>query len=315
MAGVRNSRAVTAVFLILIICVQATVPVPFEPPEIQTEDDQVVTVCRNGRNLQESLCEKLVKICIAYVLGKCIDWIWQKITVRCDPILTGFDGKEFHYNEVGDFSLLSEGDGWQVEATFAGATVYVGEELKETSWTTSVRILDPNGNMVSCALPAIMPNTSVVQMTAVASASSNHTILSGNKATVEFEQMSAKAVVTEGPASDVWACVVTTPKLKITVYQVWGWKQALIAPEMEGWATPFTWLNTDLELLQPLTAPVTGILGATYPVHFAAEQTTLRPDMDTAGGAVATIEGDGRHGRQLASVDVVFPLSAGVAGL
>lgn len=69
------------------------------------------------------------------------------------------------------------------------------------------------------------------------------------------------AVMSDGPSPDLWALVVTTPKLEITVYQVWGWKQAQIDFEMEGWAIPFTWLNTDFKLHQRLAAPVTGILG------------------------------------------------------
>lgn len=34
--------------------------------------------------------------------------------VRCDPIMTGFDGKEFHFNDAGDYTLLEDGDGWKV---------------------------------------------------------------------------------------------------------------------------------------------------------------------------------------------------------
>lgn len=49
------------------------------------------------------------------------------------------------------------------------------------------------------------------------------------------------AVLTDGPDPEVWACIVTTPKMEITIKQMWGEKQAQIDPQMESWATPFTW--------------------------------------------------------------------------
>ncbi|GAB4821108.1 hypothetical protein N2152v2_008154 [Parachlorella kessleri] len=142
-----------------------------------------------------------------------------------DPIITGFDGKPFHFDQTGEFTLLSSGDGLRVDVTFAGASTQAQEE---TSWTSSVRFIAPNGDMVACALPAIQRNTSRVQ--------------------VLSEQ------------GNVAGCQVATSKLQATIYQVSGYEQAVVHPE-EAWAAPYTWLNTDITLRKPLPAPVTGILG------------------------------------------------------
>jgi hypothetical protein len=40
---------------------------------------------------------------------------------------------------------------------------------------------------------------------------------------------------------EVWAVVVDTPVMELTVKQMWGWQQSQIDPEMEAWAVPFTW--------------------------------------------------------------------------
>ena len=36
--------------------------------------------------------------------------------VKSDPIITGFDGKSFHFDQAGEFILLSSGDGFRVSA-------------------------------------------------------------------------------------------------------------------------------------------------------------------------------------------------------
>ena len=49
------------------------------------------------------------------------------------------------------------------------------------------------------------------------------------------------AVLTEAPTPQVWAVVVTTPKMVLTVKQMWGWQQAQIDFNLEAWAQEFTW--------------------------------------------------------------------------
>ena len=36
-------------------------------------------------------------------------------------------------------------------------------------------------------------------------------------------------------------CILTTPNLEIRVDQVSGFEQALLHPDTESWAAPFTW--------------------------------------------------------------------------
>lgn len=281
---------------------------------------------QSRRHLLDNICYEEREVCLEFTIRPpfiCVKYHTVSFTVpcpcpagvRCDPIITAFNGKEFHFNEVGRFTLLEDGDGWKVEVTFTGETVLEGEgagEIKEKSWTSGVSIIAPNGDIVSINLPAIKPNSTKLQMTAKAGNATDHKLLSPNNTYIAFDQMSATAVLSEGPEQDVWACIVGMTKMEITVFQMWGWKQAQIDPEMESWAIPFTWLNTDVKVLKPLAAPVTGILGDTYPAAAATAQTSLYPDAETS--VVASIVG-ANHGRSLAGFEDDVFLSAGVVGL
>ncbi|GAB4821103.1 hypothetical protein N2152v2_008149 [Parachlorella kessleri] len=230
--------------------------------------------------------------------------------VKSDPIITGFDGKPFHFDQTGEFTLLSSGDGLRVDVTFAGAST---EAKEEKSWTSSVRFLAPNGDMVACALPAIQPNTSRVQVSAMpAQAPLEVSLLSSRSPSAELEEMTAAAVLSE--SGQVTGCQVTTSRLQATVYQVSGYEQALLHPE-EAWAAPYTWLNTDVKLLKPLPAPVTGILGGTYPVDKEAETQFLRA-LEEPGGVGAGVVGEPAGTRRgLSGVASPVFLESSIVGL
>lgn len=233
--------------------------------------------------------------------------------LRCDPILTGFDGKEFHFNQVGDFILLEEGDGWKVESTFTGETVTDDFELMEKSWTTSVRVISPNGDKISMLLPKIKPSTTQAEVVAMAADGTAEVHLSSAQPTIAFEHMSAKIVASE--EKGVWACLIKTPKMSVTITRTTGWEQAQIDPTMESWATPFTWLNVNFKLNTLLAGPVTGILGATYPPQLALGEDDLQPL-----SVVASVAGDTVTTRSLtasldANGDRPISMTAGIEGL
>ncbi|GAB4819965.1 hypothetical protein N2152v2_007011 [Parachlorella kessleri] len=237
-----------------------------------------------------------------------------------DPIIVGFDGKSFHFDDVGEYVMLESGDGYQVHSTFAGAAAYNDQnDMMEKSWTSSVRLFSPNGDMLSCALPAILPNTSLLQVTAAA-ASLATTMLSLTKTTVELAEMSASALLSEGDEPKrVTGCILNTPKLEIRVDQVSGYQQAMLHPDTESWAAPFTWLDTTFVVKKPLAGPVTGIIGATYPADKVAEQRALYSEAD-GDGVTANMKGEGpaprSHRRALADTGSLFiPISSGIVGL
>ncbi|GAB4821106.1 hypothetical protein N2152v2_008152 [Parachlorella kessleri] len=226
-----------------------------------------------------------------------------------DPIITGFDGKSFHFDQTGEFTLLSSGDGFRVDVTFAGAST---EAKEEKCWTSSVRFIAPSGDMVACALPAIQPNTSRVQVTAMpVSAPAQVTLLSASGPSMELAEMTATAVLSE--QGQVAGCQVTTPELQATVYQVSGYEQAALHPE-EAWAAAYTWLNTDIRLKKPLPAPVTGILGATYPVNNGAEAKFLRALEQQGSGVEAGVAGE-PGSRRLAGVARPYYLESSMVGI
>lgn len=237
-----------------------------------------------------------------------------------DPIIVGFDGKSFHFDDIGEYVMLESGDGYQVHSTFAGAAAYDDQQdLMEKSWTSSVRLFSPNGDMLSCALPAILPNTSLLQVTAAA-ASLETTMLSLTKPSVELAEMSGSVLLSEGDEPKrVTGCILNTPKLEIRVDQVSGYQQAQLHPDTEGWAAPFTWLDTTFVVKKPLTGPVTGIIGATYPADKVAEQRVLYNEAD-GSGVTANMKGEGpapkAHRRALAETGSLFiPISSGIVGL
>ncbi|GAB4824033.1 hypothetical protein N2152v2_011079 [Parachlorella kessleri] len=257
-----------------------------------------------------------------------------------DPIITGFDDRKFHFNEVGNFTLLSDGEGYMVETTFVGVPPVDGVMPKETSWTSEVRVYNARGDKVTCHLPAILPNTSriesinprqgsprfqgestslefsvhiltmthglLVAVYAQAAGSPKATPMTPYKDNImEFEDMSATAVSSGWPNPYVTGCHVSMAKLDVIVYQVSGWSQAT-KYESEKWATPYTWLNMDVKLLKPLALPVTGILGATYPVTLQGEA-ALEADGDISKIIKANVATDPVAMRELEETSASAP--------
>ncbi|GAB4824029.1 hypothetical protein N2152v2_011075 [Parachlorella kessleri] len=256
----------------------------------------------------------------------------EYISVKCgttgggnDPIITGFDMRKFHFNDVGNFTLLSDAEGYLLEATFVGVGP-IEDVPKETSWTSEVRIYNPKGDKITCHLPRIIPNTSTIEVSAQAAGSSKAMPMTPfHRTSVQFQDMSASAVLSEGPNPVVIGCHVALPKLEVTVYQVSGWEQASRF-ESEKWAAPYTWLNFDVKLLKPLSLPVMGILGATYPVT-PQDQAALDANSETAKVLRANVATDPvamreledtasapGKARRLFSADM-FPLAATFKGM
>lgn len=216
--------------------------------------------------------------------------------------------------------MLESGDGYKVHTTFAGASATNSElEVMEKSWTSSVRVFSPNGDMVVCALPAIVPNTSRLQVTTVAG--SETTMLSLEKQSIQLSQMSASVLLSEGDGpKHVAACTLTLPTMDIRVDQVSGYEEALKHPDTEAWAAPFTWLDVSFVVKKPLPSPVTGILGATYPADKVAEQYALSSSDGATTKTGASMTGEvpvhKTHRRALAATPEPFvPLSSGIVGL
>ncbi|GAB4824032.1 hypothetical protein N2152v2_011078 [Parachlorella kessleri] len=182
---------------------------------------------------------------------------------QSDPIITGFDNRRFHFNDVGNSTLLSDAEGYLLEATFVSVAP-IKDVTKETSWTSQVRIYNPKGDHIICHLPHILPNTSRIEVSAQAAGSSKAMPMTlSNHTSLQFQDMSANAVLSADPNPVVIGCHVALPKLEVTVYQVSGSEQA---SQFESER-----LNFDVKLLKPLSLPVMGILGATYPVTPGAQ--------------------------------------------
>ncbi|GAB4821118.1 hypothetical protein N2152v2_008164 [Parachlorella kessleri] len=210
-----------------------------------------------------------------------------------DPVITGFDGRSFHYDQTGNFTLLSSGDDFktptifaaacaQVDVTFAGAST---EAKEEKCWTSSVCFVAPNVTSTAASTPAQV------------------TLLSSSNPSKDLADMTVNAVLSD--SGDTTGCQVTTATMQATVYQVSGYEQAAQHPEEA--------LNTDIKLTKPLPAPVTGILGATYPVDEAAEAEFLRALEEPAGGVEAGVVGETGSRRQLASTAGPFFLHSSLA--
>ncbi|GAB4815713.1 hypothetical protein N2152v2_002759 [Parachlorella kessleri] len=250
--------------------------------------------------------------------------------IACDPIISGFDGSVFHIKDAGDFVFLETGNGLKVDVTFTGRTVVEEGDVKESSWTSRVTICTETGSCVTASLPGILPNTTKVAVAAKQATGQAMGVLSPSNARIDMAGMTVEGVVSsEGgqQAQQLWGCHVATAQLNITIYQVWGWKQALTEPELESWAAPFTWLNMEVKPTQRLVGPVTGILGSTYPAELmvkpGASQTSLVADAPAETAAGAGVHGTRRRRkeRQLAGAsdagldagDLV--LSAGSMGM
>ena len=104
----------------------------------------------------------------------------------------------FHFHEVGDFTFLEEGDGWKVDVTFGGLTTQEGQQAgaEEKSFTLAMRIISPHGDMVSCSLPYLFPNTSRLEAVATPGTDTvmaNAIHLSPDTRSVTLGQMSVTA--------------------------------------------------------------------------------------------------------------------------
>ncbi|GAB4818668.1 hypothetical protein N2152v2_005714 [Parachlorella kessleri] len=222
------------------------------------------------------------------------------ICVINDPLISGFDGRTFHFDEIGEYVMLESGDGYKVHTTFAGASATNSElEVMEKSWTSSVRLFSPNVTTV---------------------AGSETIMLSLEKQSIQLSEMSASVILSknDGPKY-VAACSLKTPTMDIRVDQVSGYEEALKHPDTEAWAAPFTWLDVSFVVKKPLPSPVTGILGATYPADMVAEQYALAPN-DAATKTGASMTGEvpvhKTHRRALAATPEPFqPISSGIVGL
>ncbi|GAB4817974.1 hypothetical protein N2152v2_005020 [Parachlorella kessleri] len=206
-----------------------------------------------------------------------------------DPLITGFDGSQFHFDEVGEYNMLWEASGLKVDASFEGTGMAKGGEK---SFVRAVRVITPNGksnlwqDLALCKV-ALTP----------AGQPSKPAALSPQEGTAKLEQMAATAVAAQGSgvSAGVTGCHVTTDKFEVTVYRVSGAEQALLHPDSEAWAAPYTWLNTDIRISKPFEAPVTGILGATYPLSMTAQQLSLRSEGEAPDGG-ASIDGEPSYG-------------------
>ncbi|GAB4818487.1 hypothetical protein N2152v2_005533, partial [Parachlorella kessleri] len=65
-----------------------------------------------------------------------------------DPIITGFDGSVFHFDEIGDYNMLWEASGLKIDATFEGtgeAAEGAHSTPAEKSFARAIRVVTPNG--------------------------------------------------------------------------------------------------------------------------------------------------------------------------
>lgn len=245
---------------------------------IFTVDNNQASICPwtdaecKAESIGGSLCQT-----VAGTLGRCsaTAGVGCVVTDETDPVILGFDGKRFHFNEIGTFTMLSDGDNWQISTTFA-APQSLADVKEESSWTVAVRLHSPNGDEVACTIPAVMPNTSSVTVSAM-TANGDITTLNGAETAVQLAEMSVAADLSVGPEPHIKGCKIISERMEINVYQVSGWEQATKFPS-EAWAAPFTWLNMELHLLKPLPAPVTGILGSTYPASMTVDNINLHPE-------------------------------------
>ncbi|GAB4814603.1 hypothetical protein N2152v2_001649 [Parachlorella kessleri] len=237
--------------------------------------------------------------------------------IQNDPLIRGFDGSVFHFDYVGDFALVENGDGLKVHATFSSASGDSGSGGQQShSWTTSVRVLTPDGDMVACALPYIFPNTSNLEVTVTYGHSPKDVVtLSRSRPTVNLTEVSASLIEAGQQPYQGLGCNIVTSTFEIVVHQISGYEQAQAHPGIEDWAAPYTWLNTDIHLLKPLLPPVTGILGSTYPMEkLLPKHTQLLNNSGEVGELTAIVEDDVRFGRNLASTDDET-LSSTIVGL
>ncbi|GAB4822885.1 hypothetical protein N2152v2_009931 [Parachlorella kessleri] len=156
----------------------------------------------------------------------------------------GFDGQVFEFHATGEFNLLATEE-WKVDATFLDP--YDGKGAEKKSLTSAVRVTAPTVTTVTADA-----TFTAVMMPATKTQSVKLGQIEGSIATMTLPGLAQ--------------CSIHTPKYTLTVNHVSGAEQAARFPNVEGWAAKFTWLDTSFELKGVLNPPVTGILGATYPV-------------------------------------------------
>ena len=93
---------------------------------------------KHALHIQSFLTEPLIKW-IVQVLAKLISLPCPPeqaggAGVKSDPIITGFDGKSFHFDQTGEFTLLSSGDGFRVSPACERAAGVDRLGVVATSW-------------------------------------------------------------------------------------------------------------------------------------------------------------------------------------
>lgn len=136
------------------------------------------------------------------------------------------------------------------------------------------------GDAVACDLPAIRPNSPRIKMTVTPANGKGDTLqLTPGYTSADISGMKALAEIGLDEAGEpyVKACRISTPTWDIRVYQFSGYEA--IQQNLNNGHTMaviyYAWLNTDFHLTAPLLAPVTGLLGNTYPKHMAVTQEQL----------------------------------------
>lgn len=177
--------------------------------------------------------------------------------------------------------------------------------------------------MVSCSLPGVIPNTSIVTGVAIAAQDPMHTMhLMPSHPTMQLDDVSVAIEIAWKSFNDVQypsvvGCQMSTPKFEVSVYQVSGWEEAHSHPKEHGWAAPFTWLNLGFHVHKQLAEPVTGLIGDTYPKAAAFGAAT-----NEAAGSMLGMDRNeplitkvslGLHGRVLTSNNKENMLTASIA--
>lgn len=220
-----------------------------------------------------------------------------------DPIVTGFDGQVFEFHATGLYNLLAA-DEWKVDATFLDP--FEGQSDEKKSLTSRVRVSAPNGESVTCTLASLSADTKLQMITSAADGSEAAPMKTSlEKQIVKLDEIEADIAPMDLPG--LAQCTIRTPKFTLTVNHVSGAEQALRFPDAEAWAAKYTWLDTSFELKGALNPPVTGILGATYPVKTPED---LLRFTNAAAEGVADVAG--RRTLQGGSKYDVLPKTAGV---
>ena len=64
-------------------------------------------------NLSIVPCTAIYKMTAGLTRQKCSSSVQVSGGAASDPVITGFDGQSFHFDQTGNFTLLSSGDGFK----------------------------------------------------------------------------------------------------------------------------------------------------------------------------------------------------------